>query len=187
MTEIENILKKYLTARFNSVSPEKDSNCPSEETLLDYMGNKLSGQGLMLIEEHISGCRFCLSQLSLAIEAKSLSNEQFPSLPKNLIEKAKNLIGIDKNLQAAKAARKRRMKKNLFLAATIIFFILSFIIHEYFMQFLAGALILGFRWAFESESGRTLIMVLDSWRKHSHDEDDEISRRLKDRFSKHDL
>ena len=74
------------------------------------------------------------------------------------------------------------MKKNLFLAGAIIFFIISFLLPKYFMQCLVVTLVLGMRWAFESENGRTFIMVLDSWRRHSHDEDDKISKRLKDRF-----
>jgi hypothetical protein len=52
------------------------------------------------------------------------------------------------------------------------------------LQFLVGALILGIRWSFESESGKTLIMILNSWRKHSHDKDDEISNQLKDQLKK---
>ncbi|MFA5007697.1 MAG: hypothetical protein WC546_00535 [Candidatus Omnitrophota bacterium] len=187
MSEIENALKKYLKMHLSADETQKSSDCPSEEALLDYLGNKISGQELLLIEDHISGCRSCLSLLSLVIEAKNAEEKDLPSLPKNLIEKVKNFVSDDKNIQAAKLAGKRRSKKNLFLAATIVFFALSFFIHRYFMQFLAAALIFGFRWAFESESGRTLIMVLDSWRKHSHDSDDEISKRLKDRFSKHDL
>lgn len=187
MTEIENKVKKYLKIGLG-LSSAKTASCPSEETLLDYMEQKLSGQELTLVEEHIAGCGFCLSQLSLAFEAENIVNKKaFPELPEELIKKIKNLIKGDKKTMAIDAAKRRSMKRNLFLIATIIFFILSFIIHKYFMQFLVAALILGFRWAFESESGRTLIMVLDSWRKRSHYDDDEISERLKDRFSKRDL
>ncbi|MFA5336905.1 MAG: hypothetical protein WC330_01070 [Candidatus Omnitrophota bacterium] len=186
MAEIENLMKKYLKMQGSLGKIEKNAACPSEEILLDYMEQRLSGEELTFVEGHISGCRFCLSQLSLAQEVKT-ARRKYPSLPKKLVEKVKSFVRADKNSEIAKAGKKKKMKKNLFLVATIVFFILSFVVHRYFMQFLVGALILGFRWAFESESGRTLIMVLDSWRKHSHDDDDDISKRLKDRFSKHDL
>ena len=74
------------------------------------------------------------------------------------------------------------MKKCLFLFGAIFFFILSFVIPRYFIQFLVVTLILGIRWAFESDGGHTLIMVLDSWRHHSHDKDEEISHRFKNHF-----
>lgn len=188
MTEGENIIKQYLRSNLGLNNMAKTINCPSEETLLNYLEQKLSEYELKSLEEHISGCGFCLSQISLAYEAESIQKDKtLPHLPKELIEKVKGFIKSDKGNINSPMIRKRKFKKNLFFAATIVFFTLSFIIHRYFMQFLAAGLICGFRWAFESENCRTLIMVIDSWRKHSHDDDDEISQRLKDRFSKHDL
>jgi hypothetical protein len=186
MAENENILKKYLEME-QKETKGKTVHCPNEEALLNYLEKKISGQVKLSLEKHISGCSFCLSQLSLAYEAQKIKNKALPHLPKGLIEKVKNFVQIDKNTQVALLAKKKKIKKNLFLVATVIFFALSFIIHRYFMQFLFAALILGLRWAFESDNARTLIMVFDAWRKHSHDDDSEISQRLKDKFSKHDL
>jgi len=96
-----------------------------------------------------------------------------------LINRAKALVGDDSPTHRKGAMR---MKKNLFFTGMILFFITSFIWPKYFVQSLVAALILGIRWTFESEGGRTLIMVVDSWRRNSHNQDDEIVKRLKDRF-----
>jgi len=103
-------------------------------------------------------------------------------VPEELIKKAKGLIEADKDDDNKRTMRKKRIIKKLFLFGAIISFIASFFVPKYFFQCLVVTLILGMRWAFESEGGRTLIMVLDSWRRHSHGQNDEISNRLKDKF-----
>lgn len=176
MRKIEGYLKNYLKKELNNI--EKTPQCLGEEVLLDYLEHKLDGQKRKDVEEHFSQCNFCLSQLNLAFEAKKSGIGG--KVPSRLINKAKALLNNDKD--ADHRGGPRRMRKNLFLAGTIIFFIISFLLPKYFMQCLVVTLILGMRWVFESENGQTLIMVLNSWRRHSHDEDDEISNRIKDRF-----
>lgn len=179
MRKIEEYLKNYLKKELSNI--EKTPQCLDDEALLDYLEYKLDGRERKGVEEHLSQCNFCLSQLNLAFEAKKSNIRNIGGkIPSGLVNKAKALLNNDKN-----TIRKRgvsRMKKNLFLVGAIIFFIISFLLPKYFMQCLVATLILGMRWVFESENGRTLIMVLDSWRRHSHDENDEISNRLKDRF-----
>lgn len=183
MPRINKKIKKYLESGLNLKNTERTIDCLSERKLLSYMENKLSLEEIVSMDQHISGCGFCLSQLSLASEAENIARNKFlPGPSRRIITKVKNFVMPKKHRISAETSRKRKAKKNLFLALTIVSFTLSFVIHRYFMQFLTGALILGFRWAFESETGRTLIMVLDSWRKHSHDDDKEISRRLRKRF-----
>jgi hypothetical protein len=188
MNEIENLIKQYLETGLMLDRMAKTANCPSEKVLTDYMEHKLPEYELDFLEEHISGCGFCLSQINLAYEAENMQKDKaLPRVSERLIKKIQNFIAADKKIITAKMAKRRKMKKNLFLVATIVFFVLSFVIHRYFMQFLFAALILGFRWALESKNARTLIMVLDSWRKHSHNDDEEIEQCLKNRFSKRDL
>ena len=95
---------------------------------------------------------------------------KFKPVPKELINKTKSRLGI------AKAKSKVGYYA---LAGAVIAFILSFIFPKYFMQCLVVTLILGIRWALNSEGGRTLIMVQDSWRHHTQDKDEEISHRLR--------
>ena len=183
MRKIEEYLKNYLKKDLSRGRghPAPTPQCLDEEALLDYLGHKLDGRKRKDVEEHLSQCNFCLSQLNLAFEAKKSGIGG--KVPSRLINKAKALLsrgGVTP--PPTRKGGPRRMRKNLFLAGAIIFFVTSFLLPKYFMQCLVAALILSMRWVFESENGRTLIMVLDSWRRHSHDEDDEISNRLKNRF-----
>ena len=179
MRKIEEYLKNCLKGELSNI--EKTPQCLDEEVLLDYLERKLGGQERKDVEEHLSQCDFCLSQLNLAFEAKKSNICNIGGkVPSGLVKKVKALLKNDKNTIGRGGGS--RMKKNLFLAGAIIFFIISFLLPRYFMQCLVVTLVLGIRWVFESENGRTFIMVLDSWRRHSHDEDDEISNRLKDRF-----
>jgi len=182
MSKIERIIKGYLKCNLDKT--DKGSDCLDEQVLTDYFEQKLSKGEHELAENHIANCGFCLSQLNLIFEAQELSKRGMAEkAPSELIRKAKGLLEPKRYTDYSKAMSKKRIKKNLFLIGAIIFFVLSFLIPKYFFQFLVGTLVLGMRWAFESEGARTLIMVLDSWRKHSHDEDDEISNRLKDKFN----
>lgn len=95
---------------------------------------------------------------------------KFEPVPKELVNKTKTRLGIPK----------KRSKVGFWaLVGAVTAFIFSFIFPKYFMQCLVVTLILGIRWALNSEGGRTLIMVLDSWRHHSQEKDEEISHRLK--------
>lgn len=184
MDKIEKLIKERLEKDLKFGKANKTAFCLSEQILMDYIEQNLDKEALEIIEGHIAGCGFCLSQLNLVFEAQTVNKtKKLRQVPQELINKAKALLKTNRNTLGKEMMKTKRIGKNLFLAGAIIFFALSFLIPKYFIQFLVATLILGIRWAFESESGRTLIMVLDSWRKHSHDEDDEISRRLKDRFN----
>jgi hypothetical protein len=159
MDKIEQLIKGYLKDNLSFV---KSLDCPDEQTLLEYLDGDCQN-----LETHIVSCGFCLSQLNIAFESKTVNCDP---VPQELTNKTKSSLGISK---------KSKSKKKFFLAGAIISFILSFLIPRYFMQCLVVTLILGIRWAFESEGGRTLIMVLDSWRHHSQAKDDEISHRLR--------
>jgi hypothetical protein len=183
MDKVERLIKEYLEKSLKLGHSDKTADCLSEQDLLEYLEGKPDSPKRHLNEHHISGCGFCLSNLSILFEARQKSKSNaFDPVPQNLISKTKSSLGIDKSGRNENIQRGKMIKRRLFLAATILFFALSFLIPRYFMQFLVAALILGIRWSFESESGRTLIMVLDSWRRQSHDKDDEISRRIKSRF-----
>lgn len=174
MNNPEELIKKYLGRNLSNTV--KTPSCLSDELLMDYFRHKLDEEGCKKVESHIAGCGFCLSQLNLVFESAKVSKDNNIQVPDNLIKAAKDLVKDDRS------SNSRKIKKNLFLGGMVISFVLSFFIPKYFMQFLVVTLVLGMRWAFESEGGRILIMVLDSWRKHSHDDDDEISQRLRNRF-----
>ena len=181
MDKIERLIKEYLGRNMDKT--EKTDLCLSEEALMGYFQQKLNREDCQNIESHLASCGFCRSQLSLIFEAHDIHRRgKSEEVPVEFIQKAKALLKTDKRLDYKQTIRKKRITKNLFLLGAIVSFIASFFVPKYFFQFLVVTLILGLRWAFESEGGRTLIMVLDSWRRHSHDDDDEISHRLKDKF-----
>ena len=183
MDKLEKLIKEYLKNNLGLEKNDKTVDCPDEVILVEYLDTGLDKEKYQYIEHHIAGCGFCLSQLSLASQSKLIYKQGgFEPAPQTLINKTKSQLGIYESESNTKNNKKKMIKKQLFLLGAIIFFILSFIFPKYFFQFLVGTLILGIRWAFESESGRTLIMVFDSWRHHSHDKDEEISHRIKKHF-----
>jgi hypothetical protein len=185
MEREKEVIQKYLKEKLNAGSAKKGKNCPDNQDLIDYLQNNLDEEKRKSLESHIADCSFCLGQISIAAEALQKHNQHnFDPLPENIINKTKANLNSIKTKPKKNESQKKAIKRRLFLAATIIFFGLSFIIPKYFLQFLIAALILGIRWSFESESGKTLVMVLDSWRKHSRDKDDKISNRFKDQLKK---
>ena len=172
MDKFEKLIKDYLKSDSGLSRGDRTPDCPDEAVLIEYLTGAPAAEKKSEVERHVANCGFCLSQLSIASQSKG----SFPPVSKELIKKTKSRLGISEN------AKKRKMQKRLSLIGAIISFILSFFFPKYFFQFLVATLILGMRWAFESEGGRTLIMVLDSWRHHSQDKDDQISRRLKERL-----
>ncbi len=180
--ENKEIIKKYLREKLSKEKTEKTRECPNEEALLNYVTNSLGQQKRKNLESHLAGCGSCLNQINLASEAlRGKKQKSLKPVPKEIIDKTRAHLGISKT-KIKPINKKKNLKTKLYLTGTIIFFVLSFLVPQYFIQFLIGALILGIRWSFESKGGQTLIMVLDSWRKHSHDKDEQISNRLKDHF-----
>jgi len=183
MDKIERLIKKYLKGKLGLGRADKTLDCPNEQILLGYLNRTLDKEESQFVEHHVAGCGFCLSQLNLAFQSQLMNKEEsFKPVPQELIDKTKSFLNLQGIANNAKKTRAKIKKANLFLAGAIIPFILSFIFPKYFIQFLVVTLVLGIRWAFESEGGRTMVMVLDSWRHHSHDKDEKISHRLKNRF-----
>ena len=180
MDKEERLIREYLENNLDMKKIGKTDSCPDEQRLLEYLSGSLEGSSRKTIEHHIAGCGFCLSQLSIAFDAQKPNiQKKLNPTPKNFINDTCSLLGIKKDKITDK---KNITKSTLFLTGTVICFILSFVVAKYFLQFLAATIVLGIRWALESKNGQTLIMILDSWRKHSKEKDNEISNRLKDHF-----
>jgi len=175
MDRMEEILKAHMKAKISPLRMERTPSCPDEATLAAYLNGVLSKPEAERIEGHIADCYFCLENLRIAYLSDTLYREG------NLSDSDERIINKAKGIAKLKTDNKR-LKRNLWLSGTVLAFVLSFIFPRYFVQFLVAALILGLKWVFESENARTLIMVLDSWRRHSHGKDEEIKDRIKDRF-----
>lgn len=175
MDNIDKSLKSHLAKSLDRRQAAAAEAHPADDKLADYLAGSLSAAEAASIEKHASGCKECLAKISLAIKADGLfKDNQLPPASAPALKKAAQITA-----QAKTRAKARR--KNLWLLATIAAFGLSFVFPRYFLQCLAAAILLGIKWIMESENMRTLILVLDSWRRHQHDHDEEISQRLKDR------
>ena len=150
--------------------------CPNDNALADYIAGSASNK--KDIEKHISGCKACLAKISTALKVSALYKDgKIPQAPRLAIERAKEMLSKQTKLPPIKHGK----YKNLWLLATIIAFLISFLFPRYFLQCLVAAILLGIKWIMESENMRTLILVLDSWRRHEHNSNEEIAQRLRDR------
>jgi len=114
--------------------------CLNEKMLSSYLDEKLSDIELKEIERHIADCNICLDMLLVAHEAQK---KKFSIQPlRSRVEKS---------------GKKKPELKWLF--AGLVFLALSFVFRHYFLQFLAIAVILGFKWAMEGEGAKRVIMI----------------------------
>ena len=158
MDRLEELIRRGLSNRQRGILVEKTIYCPDEDKLVDYI---YVGSGAQDIEAHIADCPWCLEQAVIAYEAGQVQISSIEQAPQDALKRAKDIVSVKSVAQS----RARALKRNLWLAATIIAFILSFVVPRYFLQFLAAALILGMKWIAESEQLRTLIITLDNRRK----------------------
>ena len=149
--------------------------CHESERLADYAAGNMSPAEKERFEAHIAGCSACLECLSLSARADSL----FKTI--RMAPASSGALAKAKAIAARPGKPRRNVRKRLWLLATIIAFATSFVFPRYFLQCLVATILLGVKWIMESENMRTIILVLDSWRRHEHSRDEEISERLKDR------
>ncbi len=115
---------------------------PTENELAAYLDKTLSEQDRIKFEEHVAACDECLTAMVSAYESVKAA-------------------GI-KN----KRERFNIMKKiNIYLILAIISFALSFVMPQYFLQFLVATLLLGIKWVADAKSTKMLIMVYEAWKK----------------------
>ena len=115
-----------------------DKAHPTEVELADYLGKTLSGKDRERVEAHIAGCGECLGKAVSAYES----------------------------VKSFKKGKVKFMKKmNIYLILAIIFFILSFTVRQYFLQFLTATLLLGIKWVVDSKSTKMLVMIYEAWKK----------------------
>ncbi len=128
-----------------------DIKCLDEKALSSYLDEKLSETERKKIEEHIADCNTCLDMLLVAYESQGRSKK----CPLWLKRKVGD--GFKPPPTTSKIKKKRSELKWLF--AGIFFFALSFIFRDYFLQFLAVSVILGFKWVMEGEAAKRVIMI----------------------------
>jgi len=146
----------------------RDMGCLDERTLSSYLDERISDADRSDIEGHIAGCNRCLDLLVVAYEAHG----RFKKCPAILKEKIKARFGI-------KQKKRGELK---WLLACVFFFALSFVFRQYFLQFLAGAVILGFKWVMEGEGAKRIVMIF----KGMKDNELESGRNRINQLKKHE-
>ena len=172
MEDADKKLKALLAQALDRKQPSSGQTCPDSGTLSEYvLGGGLDTERKQRLEAHIADCKACLERVSGALKADTMLKEDL--LP------AASHYSVKKTTAAMFPNRKKtRFVWPLLTAAA---FVSSFAFPKYFMQCLAAAVIFALKWVVESENMRTLILVLDSWRRRQHTRDDEIAGRLADR------
>ncbi len=129
--------------------------CLSEERLSAYLDEamSLSAAERQSIEEHVAGCNRCLEFLLVAYEATGRgSGGKAGKCPALLKKKIKERLGL-------KGGQRTSRPEAKWLFGAVFLFGLSFVFKRYFLQFLVGAAILGFKWAMEGEGARRVVMI----------------------------
>jgi len=118
--------------------------CPEEEVLSAYIHDCLPAGERGCVEAHLAGCSSCRELVADAL--------RFGRQPR--------IAGICRTTGSL-------FKRNLPLAGAVLSLCFSFLCPRYFMQFLAAAIIMGFKWAAESNSFRMMFLIQERFRKET--------------------
>ena len=136
--------------------------CLNEKTLSSYLDEKLSDVERKEIERHIADCNTCLDVLLVAYEAqrKKFSARPLRGLARTILAATIFFERKNRTSQAGSVEKTKKKRPELkWLFAGLVFLALSFMFRHYFLQFLAIAVILGFKWAMEGEGAKRVIMI----------------------------
>jgi len=133
----------------------KNRICPEDEKLIGYLNGELCDEERVRIEHHISRCSRCLELLIETYEVLK-ANRKFRIWPEYCLW----------------------IRKNRWVLGAFTAFVCSFLMREYFLQFLTICVLMGAKWIFDSKTARLLVMVYDAWRKGDKQETDKLFRKL---------
>ncbi len=131
-------------------------------------------------------CRLCGSRLAVPLcpgcgRAAERGNRYCCHCGRELVAGGKIILPRTGKTGRATLADWLKAKKWLLGSAAAL--LVSFFWSRYFLQFLIVSCLLAIKWIFDAGASRTLIMIYDTWRRHdrNQDEDDRLSRRIKER------
>lgn len=152
---LKNILKKE---RFE----EKGSlYCLNEIEIAEYLSDLLDQDRRERVCGHLILCESCFKKAAEAEKTFSLFVRNEANRPPSYIEKRIKMV-IRRLNKTAKI--KSYLKKNKFLYFGAVSLVFSFIFRRYFAQFLAIAVVLGFKWVMDTGGSKALIMIYDAWK-----------------------
>ncbi len=173
----DGMLKAYFRKKIDL--PKNGSDCPSPEALAQYALGTPSVAEFCDIGTHIKGCKLCGETIEGALLYSAYGGNIKPeNVPPKLKEAAKSL-----NTAYRRKERKlmARIRKKMWFVLCIASFIVSFLTPRHFLQFLILTVIFGFKWVFDKETTRTLIMVYNAWKKHDKEGTRDIEELFKNR------
>lgn len=173
----DNMLKAYFSKKIGL--PERGSDCPSPEALAQYALGAPSAAELYDIGAHIERCKSCGEVIDSAfLYSVYGSNVKLENVPAKMKEAAKLLNPTYRSRGSKPVAL---IRKNIWFVLCVTSFIVSFFVPRHFLQFLILAVIFGFKWVFDKETTRTLIMVYNAWKKHDKESSRDIEELFKNR------
>ena len=131
---------------------------PTESELADLLGGSLSAQDKERIEDHVASCDECLEAIVSAHETVALFKKPRSAISEEVINLMKKI--------------------NLYLVLAVISFALSFVMSQYFLQFLVATLVLGAKWIIDSKTTKMLIMIHEAWKKGGEKEASKILEKI---------
>jgi hypothetical protein len=129
--------------------------CISEESLHAYLLGRLAGGERAALEAHVSRCDFCRKKLVMGFKNQK-TRSHGTGLSRNALRR------LYARVNASGVAQKSFFTRHIWGVAMLGAFLASFFFKRYFLQWLVAALVLGFKWVFESENLKSFIMVLES-------------------------
>ena len=115
----------------------KKAHLPERE-ISDYLDRRLDADSRKEVELHAAECTDCLAAIVSAYESVRLFKKRKDDIMKKL---------------------------NIYLILAIVSFLLSFVVPQYFAQFLVAAALLGIKWISDSKSTKMLVMIYDAWKR----------------------
>jgi len=140
----------------------KTGSCPAEDVLNSYLTGILNNTECEKIEKQIAACPYCIYSIA---EARSVLEESG-------FEKTKgDFMDIAKKI-------------NVWFLASIVMFVFSFIIPQYFIQFVAAAVICGVKWIVDNKNTKMLILIYEAWKQGGEKEAEKIIKTLDSRMKR---
>ena len=162
--------------KMNDIIRKTGLNCPSDAEMADYVNAVIKGEKKEEpVTAHITECDSCFSKVASALSTLTAFDKNSIDMPSPDSIKSSKLLP---KTNTKSKSRKSFIKQNRYLFIAALFFIISFIIRRYFLQFLTAALIFGFKWAVDTNSSRSLIMIYDTWKQKKREKELFKNRRI---------
>ena len=171
MDKIDQAIKDYLVRNRGVRFGRRDKGLyPSTEEFYSFIADELEGAELERMLSHLAIHPEDQELVSKARELlKSERESERTEVPIELSRKVKNLVSGTAKLMCPHCGKaitpfKRPPQRQVFwnllwMGAGAVSFILSFVFHRYFLQFLALGLFFGMKWVVDQKATKTQIMI----------------------------